>query len=85
MNTFFNHYIIHLIDGTNIPVLDKEETPYKKSLVYEYLYGENEFMNVCVGLTVDAYIPKKNILFLTNEGITEGTEFPTEYKAYKKK
>ena len=64
MNTMFNHFIIHLIDGTDIPLFERDDTPYKKSLINEFLHGENQFMNVYAGLTVDAYIPKKNILFI---------------------
>lgn len=75
MNAILKRYLIHLIDGTNIEVLENDETPYESSLINEYLHGENEFLLVLVGLEKEAYIPKKNILFVTYEGSDEGVDF----------
>lgn len=75
MNAILKRYLIHLIDGTNIEVLENDETPYESSLINEYLHGENEFLLVLVGLEKEAYIPKKNILFVTYEGSDEGVAF----------
>lgn len=74
-NAILKNFIIHLVDGTDIPVLENEDIPYEKSLVNEYLHGESDFLNVAVGLEKEAYIPKKNILFVTYEGSEEGIDF----------
>ena len=74
-NAMLKNYLIHLVDGTNIPVLENEDTPYEKSLVNEYLHGDSKYLNVSVGLEKEAYIPKKNILFVTYEGSKEGIDF----------
>lgn len=74
-SVILKNYLIHLVNGTKIPVLENENIPYEKSLINEYLHGESDFLNVVIGLEKEAFIPKKNILFVTYEGSEEGIDF----------
>lgn len=76
-NVTFNQIVyIYLTDGTELSVGEDTELPIEKTIAYEYMKGNDEFLKLVYGIDGYVYIPKKNILYIRTGDLHEALKLP---------
>jgi len=80
---YYQEYFIHMNNGDVLRMIESYDLEWEKGIIYAFEESQKDFLYINVGLDDVAYVPKKNICFITTGNVVKGLadfDFKSESK-----